>query len=88
MSVFQLLRSTYAALLNPIKVATIHAQLNPFLTAENNVILGTHDGTFHCDEALALGMLLLHPSYQSNVHIIRTRNPSQLAVRLLFFNKK
>lgn len=40
--------------------------------------IGTHDGTFHCDEALACHMLRLLPRY-ANSPIIRTRDPAILA---------
>lgn len=41
--------------------------------------IGTHDGTFHCDEALACGMLLCLPEWQGdNIEIVRTRNTAFL----------
>ncbi|KAL2717168.1 UPF0160 protein [Vespula squamosa] len=41
---------------------------------ENKVIkIGTHDGTFHCDEALAIFLLKLLPKYKDGV-IVRSRN--------------
>ena len=46
------------------------------LATEVNVI-GTHNGTFHCDEALACGLLKLLPKYESSP-ILRTRNQSLL----------
>ena len=39
--------------------------------------IGTHNGTFHCDEALACYMLKLLPEY-IDAKIIRTRDPEQL----------
>jgi uncharacterized UPF0160 family protein len=42
------------------------------------VLLGTHDGSFHCDEALALSILTLLPEY-SHATIVRTRNPEVLS---------
>ena len=39
--------------------------------------IGTHSGTFHCDEALACGMLKLLPRYK-DVAIVRTRDASLL----------
>ena len=39
--------------------------------------IGTHSGTFHCDEALACGMLKLLPQFK-DVPIVRTRNQSLL----------
>jgi len=46
------------------------------LTAED--LIGTHDGSFHCDEALAVGMLKLLPQF-ANATLVRTRNPALLA---------
>ena len=40
--------------------------------------IGTHDGNFHCDEALACFMLKKLPEYAS-AEIKRTRDPTQLA---------
>lgn len=39
--------------------------------------IGTHNGTFHCDEVLACCMLKLLPQYK-NAEIIRTRDPVAL----------
>ena len=39
--------------------------------------IGTHNGTFHCDEALACYMLKLLPEY-SDARITRTRDPELL----------
>lgn len=39
--------------------------------------IGTHDGNFHCDEALAIYMLRLLPAYK-DATVIRTRNPQLL----------
>ena len=41
-------------------------------------LIGTHDGSFHCDEALAVSMLKLLPQYSDAV-VVRTRNPEILA---------
>jgi len=43
----------------------------------NNVIIGTHSGSFHCDEALACSLLRLLPRY-SDAKIVRTRDPKVL----------
>lgn len=40
--------------------------------------IGTHDGTFHCDEALACVMLLCLPEWQGEVEVIRTRDSKLL----------
>ena len=39
--------------------------------------IGTHDGTFHCDEALACAILLQLPAYQGAT-IVRSRKQDQL----------
>lgn len=41
-------------------------------------VIGTHDGSFHCDEALAISMLKCLPEYESAL-VIRTRDPALLA---------
>ncbi|XP_068777235.1 MYG1 exonuclease isoform X2 [Struthio camelus] len=40
--------------------------------------IGTHDGTFHCDEALACYLLRLLPRYR-DAEVVRTRDPQRLA---------
>lgn len=40
-------------------------------------VIGTHNGKFHCDEALACYMLQLLPEY-SHAHIVRTRDSDKL----------
>lgn len=40
-------------------------------------VIGTHDGTFHCDEVLACAMLKLLPQY-ADASVKRTRNPTVL----------
>nr|XP_006629429.2 PREDICTED: UPF0160 protein MYG1, mitochondrial [Lepisosteus oculatus] len=40
--------------------------------------IGTHNGTFHCDEVLACFLLKQLPEYE-DAEIIRTRDPAQLA---------
>lgn len=42
------------------------------------MLIGTHDGNFHCDEALAIAMLRLLPQYQDAV-VVRTRDLAKLA---------
>jgi uncharacterized UPF0160 family protein len=39
--------------------------------------IGTHDGSFHCDEALATALLKMHPLYEESI-IVRSRNPDIL----------
>jgi uncharacterized UPF0160 family protein len=40
--------------------------------------VGTHSGSFHCDEATAIGMLKLLPDY-ADFDVIRSRDPKELA---------
>ncbi|XP_030366222.1 UPF0160 protein MYG1, mitochondrial [Strigops habroptila] len=40
--------------------------------------IGTHDGTFHCDEALACALLRLLPRFR-DAEVLRTRDPQRLA---------
>ena len=42
------------------------------------MIIGTHDGTFHCDESLAVAMLKMTNEFKNAV-VVRTRNPDLLA---------
>lgn len=48
------------------------------LTSSPDPVIGTHDGSFHCDEALAIGMLKILPKF-SNSFVVRTRKPELLA---------
>ena len=40
--------------------------------------IGTHNGTFHCDEVLACFMLKQLPEYK-HADVVRTRNPEELS---------
>jgi uncharacterized UPF0160 family protein len=60
--------------------------------SQGALCIGTHDGTFHCDEALAVGMLKLLPEYRDACKssrriaacliyaagVVRSRDPSIL----------
>jgi uncharacterized UPF0160 family protein len=39
--------------------------------------IGTHNGAFHCDEALACAMLKMLPDFR-DAEIVRTRDPKLL----------
>ncbi|KAF8583359.1 GAMM1 protein [Ramaria rubella] len=41
-------------------------------------LIGTHNGTFHCDEALAVFLLRLTDTYK-DANLVRTRDPPKLA---------
>jgi len=47
-------------------------------TESTSVTIGTHNGHFHADEALAVYMLRLLPTYQTS-KLIRTRDPALLS---------
>lgn len=44
----------------------------------SSAAIGTHDGTFHCDEALACAMLKLLPAFAEHA-VVRTRDEAVLA---------
>ena len=46
--------------------------------AEGSLKIGTHSGTFHCDEALGCAMMQLHPKWKGAA-VVRSRDPAQLA---------
>ncbi|KAI0143076.1 putative UPF0160 protein C27H6.8 [Xylariaceae sp. FL1272] len=48
------------------------------LKTEGSVLIGTHNGHFHADEALAVHMLKQLPTYAS-ASLVRTRDPAVLA---------
>ncbi|KAI0521814.1 metal-dependent protein hydrolase [Xylaria bambusicola] len=48
------------------------------IKTDSNVLIGTHNGHFHADEALAVHMLRQLPTYDS-ASLVRTRDPAVLA---------
>ncbi|XP_012263759.2 MYG1 protein C27H6.8 [Athalia rosae] len=61
-----------------LQFATSYSNIRSLSTMpESDIIIGTHSGCFHCDEALACYMLKLLPRYK-NASIIRTRDPKIL----------
>lgn len=44
----------------------------------SKITIGTHNGSFHCDEALACSLLKMLPRYRE-AEIVRTRDPAVLA---------
>lgn len=80
------MKNSLSTLLNPIRSIPIVASIPSNVFNINRIVLGTHDGTFHCDEALALGLLLMLPQFQQDAGspaiICRTRDPKELAVSL------
>jgi hypothetical protein len=74
-----MLQASVQALVEPLLSTKVMSNLaTPVL--ENLFLVGTHDGSFHCDEALAISMLQLHPTFQNKVQVLRTRNPELLSV--------
>lgn len=68
----------FLANLSRMSVTTASAVSPKRLRTENApLVIGTHDGTFHCDELLACFMLKQLPEYQ-NAKIIRSRNTLEL----------
>eukprot|EP00043_Microstomoeca_roanoka_P011622 m.109747 g.109747 ORF g.109747 m.109747 type:complete len:336 (+) comp15249_c3_seq2:316-1323(+) len=51
---------------------------SPAKRAHVMATIGTHDGSFHCDEALACFLLRLLPAYE-HANILRTRDEAKLA---------
>ena len=58
-------------------VGSTHAELDA-LWVGKDVRIGTHAGSFHCDEALACAMLRCLPEFR-NAGVVRTRNKDELA---------
>ena len=50
----------------------------PTKRARTTPLLGTHSGTFHCDEALAVFLLRLLPAYGPTAPLVRSRDPAVL----------
>ena len=62
--------------IDTISNSTVVSQLPS--NAASITTIGTHDGSFHCDEALAISMLKCLPQFESAV-VVRTRKPDILA---------
>lgn len=62
--------------LDAIKTSTIIC--STLEDAGNGLKIGTHDGKFHCDEALACAMLKFLPKWK-DAAIVRTRDAAALA---------
>lgn len=54
------------------------SSLPPTKKARTSPLIGTHSGTFHCDEALAVFLLRLLPAYGPSAELVRTRDPALL----------
>lgn len=53
-------------------------QVSSSAPSEGARLIGTHNGTFHCDEALAVSMLKLLPRFAAH-DVLRSRDEAQLA---------
>ncbi|XP_023412758.1 MYG1 exonuclease isoform X2 [Loxodonta africana] len=62
-------------MLGPVSVPPYKRPRGDFMAPPR---IGTHNGTFHCDEALACALLRLLPEYR-DAEIVRTRDPEKLA---------
>lgn len=62
-----------------IKMAESAAKRLKTDAPSSSVTIGTHNGHFHADEALAVHMLRTHVPYYQNARLIRTRDPAVLA---------
>ena len=61
-----------------LRNSTIVSKMEEIASSDSESLIGTHNGSFHCDEALAVSMLKLLPKY-SNATVVRTRDPAVLA---------
>jgi uncharacterized UPF0160 family protein len=76
---FALLSTKMSAFMEPLHNVKVISSLDN--VPEGAMLIGTHDGSFHCDEVLAISMLSFLPTYRpSNTHtyILRTRKPELL----------
>jgi len=69
---------TTMALFNKVKSGIIASTVEEAAAAGASSFIGTHHGTFHCDEALATALLKLLPAFADHA-VVRTRDPAQLA---------
>lgn len=70
-----LMTNRWASLIPKISEYTVVSQ-TPAVTGV--LTIGTHDGSFHCDEVLAISLLKLLPKHSSAI-IVRSRDPETLS---------
>ena len=79
---FQVFKSLYTRVTvfssRYLSVSTLMHSEVPTKKARLDMSIGTHNGTFHCDEVLAVWMLKTMPKYR-DAKIVRTRDPESLA---------
>eukprot|EP00936_MAST-01D_sp_MAST-1D-sp1_P000686 g686.t1 len=61
-----------------VPTGVVSSTVEEAMAAGAAACIGTHNGTFHCDEALATALLKTLPAYKDHA-IVRTRDPEQLA---------
>ena len=67
-----------STLFSKVKSGIIASTVEEAAAAGASSFIGTHHGTFHCDEALATALLKLLPAFADHA-VVRTRDPAQLA---------
>lgn len=71
-------KAASSALLQNLQTAQVVCTAPPVSTDPGSrKLIGTHDGTFHCDEALAVSMLKCLPEFKDAI-VVRTRVPAEL----------
>ncbi len=66
------------SLFRNVKATEVCSEIPKELEDNSSPFIATHNGKFHCDEALACAMLKTLPQFE-NMPIIRTRNPDILS---------
>jgi len=89
-----ILSSQMSTLIEPISSYRIISSLESINSLDTiggttPMLIGTHDGSFHCDEVLAISMLSFLPQYKPSpaTYIVRTRNEKILEVRFNSSNR-
>ena len=75
---FESMSAEARRLLAKVPTGVVSSTVEEAIAAGAAACIGTHNGTFHCDEALATALLKTLPAYKDHA-IVRTRDPEQLA---------
>jgi uncharacterized UPF0160 family protein len=67
-----------ASMVETLRGSKIVSTLQAVENLPKEQLIGTHNGSFHCDEALAVSMLKILPQY-AGATVVRTRDPELLA---------
>ena len=70
-----LLTSRWSSIVSKISEYKVITQIP---TTNTSPLIGTHDGSFHCDEVLAISILKILPKY-ANSEIVRSRDQNVLS---------